>query len=80
MYELLMKVHIIMPKIEDLDVTNHKGKRLRGELLVRLKDLGGLRYSEITDIPPFDNLKFSSLPRLYKDAKRRLENDEEKNS
>ncbi len=62
-------------KIEDLDVTNHKGKRLRGELLVRLKDLGGLRYSEITDIPPFDNLKFSSLPRLYKDAKQRLKND-----
>ncbi len=67
-------------KIESIDVTNHKGKRFRGELLVRLKDLGGLRYSEISNIHPFDNLKFSSLPRLYKDARERLKNYKEKNS
>jgi REP element-mobilizing transposase RayT len=67
-------------KIEDLDVSSFSGKRLRSELLVRLRDLGGLRYSEITDISPFDNLKFSSLPRLYKDAKRRQENDKGENS
>jgi len=36
-------------KIKDLDLTNHKGKILRGELLVRLKDLGGLRYSVFID-------------------------------
>jgi hypothetical protein len=30
--------------IEDLEVSTLQGKRLRGNLLVKLKDLGGLKY------------------------------------
>jgi REP element-mobilizing transposase RayT len=55
-------------KIEELNLSTHEGKRLRGELLVRLKDIAGLKYSEIINITPFTNLKFPSLGKLYKDA------------
>jgi len=37
-------------------------------------------YVTIDDIPPFDNLKFASLPKLYKDAKQRLRKDRETKS
>jgi len=33
------------------------GKRLRGELLVRLKDLAGLTYKEISQLPEFSAIK-----------------------
>lgn len=62
-------------KIDELKVDIHNGKRLRGELLVRLKDLGGFKYSEISLMEPFADLKLSSLPKLYKDAKRRRESE-----
>ena len=59
--------------IETINVNTHEGKRLRGELLVRLKDWGGLTYGEINKIPPFDRLKQGSLGKLYLDAKARLQ-------
>jgi hypothetical protein len=59
-------------RIEDINVNTHTGKRLRGELLVRLKDGAGLKYVEIIDIPPFTRLRFSSLGKLYKDTKNRM--------
>ncbi len=62
-------------KIDELKVDTVKGKRKRGELLVRLKDLGGLKYSEISLMGPFADLKLSSLPRLYKDAKKRRDGE-----
>ena len=62
--------------IEKINVTNHEGKRLRGELLVRLKDWGGLTYGEINKIPPFDWLKQGSLGKLYPDTKARLQKDD----
>lgn len=58
-------------KVEDFDVSTHRGKRLRGELLVLLKDLSGLTYSEIGKIQPFCSLKFTSFPKLYKDTWKR---------
>ncbi len=66
--------------VRELDVSTHKGKRLRGELLRRLRDLAGLKYAEIVLIPPFTGLKLSSLPKLYKDALRRhrLEGEKKK--
>ncbi|MCP5107569.1 MAG: hypothetical protein GY950_29545 [bacterium] len=64
--------------ITKINVTNHEGKRLRGELLVRLKDWGGLTYGEINKIPPFDRLKQGSLGKLYLDAKARLKEDDQK--
>lgn len=36
-------------RIEDLEVSTLQGKRLRGELLVKLKDLGGLKYVVCND-------------------------------
>ncbi|MCK4762690.1 MAG: transposase [Candidatus Aminicenantes bacterium] len=59
-------------KIEDIDVDTWQGKRMRGELLVRLKDLGGFRYSEISKLPSFENYRLTSMAKLYKDTKRRL--------
>jgi putative transposase len=57
--------------IEQIDVSSYTGKRLRGDLLIRLKDISGLTYTEINEIPPFDTVKYISLGKLYKDAKRR---------
>jgi hypothetical protein len=34
----------------------------------------GLKYIEIIEIPPFDNLKLPSLGKLYRDARARLKN------
>lgn len=65
-------------KIENLDISTYKGKRQRGDLLVRLKDFAGLRYSEINKISPFDNLRLVSFPKLYRDAKLRQQEAKEK--
>ena len=64
--------------IEEVDITTHKGKRLRGELLIYLKDTAGLKYIEIIELPPFDNLKLPSLGKLYRDAKARQQNNKKK--
>ena len=63
---------------EEINVNTHEGKRLRGELLVRLKDWGGLTYGEINKMPPFDRLKQGSLGKLYLEAKVRLQKDDQK--
>jgi hypothetical protein len=65
-------------EIEDINVNSHAGKRLRGELLVRLKDLCGLTFAEINKIVPFDTLKQGSLGKLYIDAKIRLKKNDQK--
>lgn len=56
-------------KIEGIDVESRKGRVLRNELLVLLKDRAGLTYSEIIEYPLFQNLKYSSLGQLYKRIK-----------
>ncbi len=57
--------------IESLDVTTWKGKRLRGELLVLLRDQAGLTYREIIEFAIFSPLKYLSMSQLYRQAKRR---------
>ncbi len=57
---------------DKLDVSTHAGKRLRGELLVKLKDYAGLKYNEISELPAFMALSSSSLPKLYRDALKRF--------
>jgi REP element-mobilizing transposase RayT len=57
---------------DELDISTHKGKRLRGNLLVYLKDKAGLKYREIITIPIFSEVKLHSLGKLYKDAKVRM--------
>ena len=61
-------------KIEAFDIhtKSYEGKRLRGELLVDLRDNAGLTYGEITKIPIFSDLKISSLGWIYKNAKVRI--------
>jgi REP element-mobilizing transposase RayT len=61
--------------LEELDISTHVGKRLRGELLIRLKDTAGLKYNEIIEISLFNNLKLSSLGKLYRDAKVHMQNN-----
>ncbi len=56
-------------KMEGIDVESRKGRVLRNELLVLLKDRAGLTYSEIIEYPLFQNLKYSSLGQLYKRIK-----------
>lgn len=56
-------------RIESLDPSTHDAKRLRGELLVLLRDRAGLRYHEIMKLRLFKSLRYSSLGQLYKRAK-----------
>ncbi len=60
-------------EIETIRTDTHHGKRLRGELLVLLKDMAGLKYREIIEFPCFDNLQYSSLGDLYKSTKKRMQ-------
>ena len=53
-------------KINDIATYTHKGKKLRGKLLVQLKDLAGLRYREIIKMDLFGDIKRSSLGSIYK--------------
>jgi hypothetical protein len=59
-------------KFEKLDYGTLAGKQLRGELLVRLKELSGLTYREIVQLPEFSDIKLHSLAKLYKDARKRI--------
>jgi REP element-mobilizing transposase RayT len=60
-------------KLKEIDVNTLKGKRLRSELLVLLKDKTGLTYKKIIEYPIFHSLKYSSLGHLYKRAKSVME-------
>jgi REP element-mobilizing transposase RayT len=61
-------------KVEDIDVRSWKGKRLRGELLVHLKDRTALTYPEIIKLDIFNDLQCSSLTSIYRNSKKRLYN------
>jgi REP element-mobilizing transposase RayT len=69
-YWELEKEHGI--KFEKLDYGTLAGKQLRGELLVRLKELSGLTYREIAQLIEFRDIKLHSLAKLYKDARKRV--------
>jgi len=56
-------------EINDIDFKTKKGRRLRRELLLKLRDEGGIGYKEINQLIPFKGLKYSYLGRLYKVAK-----------
>ena len=58
--------------IDEIDVGKYAGKRLRGELLVYLKDNGGLTYGEIAEMFVFRDIQMASLGKLYQDARRQL--------
>ena len=50
--------------IDEIDTGSFEGKRLRGELLWRLKDLGGLKYSEIYEFDIFNSESFNFFPEV----------------
>lgn len=58
-------------KMADIDLGTWTGKRLRGALLVRLKDLGGLKYREIAKLDMFSDLRSDSLKSIYINSKKR---------
>lgn len=55
-------------RIDDLATDHYGGKRLRAELLVRLKDLAGLTFREISEFDIFASLQYASLRQIYKNA------------
>jgi len=52
-------------KLEKINTHTIYGKRLRIKLLIKLRELSGLRYSEINKIKIFQELKLYSLSVLY---------------
>ena len=57
-------------KLEKIDTRTIEGKRLRTDLLVRLREKAGMSYPEIIKIPLFSGLKLSSLGSMIRIAKR----------
>jgi hypothetical protein len=64
-------------ELDKLDLHSYKGKRLRAELLVHLKERAGITYPMIGELPLFQNLKVASLGRIYQEAKKRLQTQAE---
>lgn len=58
-------------KLDKIDTCSINGKRLRGEFLVLLKELSGLKYIEIKEFDLFSDMSFSSLGSLYFHTKKR---------
>lgn len=61
------KYHVL---VKDLSKLGRFGKRLRGELLVMLKDRCGLYYRDLIKIRSFRGLKLWSLAKIYERAKK----------
>lgn len=57
--------------LDRLDTKSTAGKRLRAELLVRLRDLAGMKFREIAELPVFSDLHYLSLAHIYQNHKRR---------
>lgn len=59
-------------RIEEINVGTLQGKRLRTELLVRLRDQAGLKFREIAELPVFADLQYLSMSRLYLNYRKRV--------
>lgn len=51
--------------VETIDTGTLAGKRLRSELLVKLKEEAGMRYGEILELRLFRDIKYNSIATLY---------------
>ena len=58
--------------IKKIDTSTRARTRLRDELLVLLKEIAGLTYTEIVCYLPFQSLKHYSLGQFYGRAKDRI--------
>jgi hypothetical protein len=52
--------------LDKVDFSQKKGQHLRRQLLVLLKDYGGLTYHEIAKLPEFSGVKMNSLGALVR--------------
>jgi REP element-mobilizing transposase RayT len=59
-------------KVDNLATGHYVGKRLRAELLVRLRDLAGLTYRGISEFDIFADLQYGPLRQLYQNAHKGL--------
>jgi hypothetical protein len=59
-------------KVDDLETNRHVDKKLRAELMVRLRDLAGLTYREISEWELFADLQYGSLRQIYQNARRKF--------
>lgn len=57
---------------DTIDMKTIAGKRLRGELLVNIRERCGLSYSEILELPFFSDIQPGTMGSLYWHAKRRM--------
>ena len=78
MFYEFKKIHNI--EADNLDTTTYYGKRLRGNLLVYLKEKAGLKYNEIIKFVIFSDIKRHSLGRMYRDTKKTDVKEKEINS
>lgn len=58
--------------INHINTKTYVGKRLRAELLVRLVDLCGMRFHEISKLEPFSDLQSGSLRTICRIARKKL--------
>ncbi len=57
--------------IAHINTKTYAGKRLRAELLVKLVDLCGLRFHEISKMEPFSDVRFESLRTICRNVRKK---------
>ncbi len=56
--------------LDKIDLESRQRQRLRRELLLQLKDRGGLKYREIARLPEFASVRMNSLGSMYRHEKK----------
>jgi REP element-mobilizing transposase RayT len=74
-FEPLQKVYQEFEQMHDIDLDqidldSRPGQKLRRELLIQLKDRGGLKYREIARLPEFAGVRINSLGSMYRHEKK----------
>ena len=67
-YQKFEQMHEI--DLDKIDLDSRQGQKLRRELLLQLKDRGGLKYREIARLPEFANVRMNSLGSMYRREKK----------
>jgi hypothetical protein len=55
--------------LEGVGYGSKHGQKIRGVLLLQLKDRGGLKYKEIARLPEFSGVRMNSLGSMYRHEK-----------
>lgn len=55
-------------KIGSINTQTYRGKKLRAELLIKLRDYSNMKYRDISLLEPFSDVQFGSLRSIYKRA------------